>query len=59
MKKVFDHLVGKFMKLKKTKEEMVKYCIRKSFKFITNKMRNEDKETFANMENSEVVAFYF
>ena len=40
MKKVFDHLVGKFVKLKKTKEEMVKYCIRKSFKFITNKMRN-------------------
>lgn len=52
-------MVGKFAKLKKTKEEMVKYCIRKSFKFITSKMRNEEKEAFVNMENSEVVAYYF
>lgn len=42
-KRVFDYLVGKFKKLRKTKEEMVKYCVRKSFKHITNKMRAANK----------------
>lgn len=40
---LFDYLIGKFKKLKKTKEEMVKYCVRKSFKHITTKMRNANK----------------
>jgi hypothetical protein len=31
---------------------MVKYCVRKSFKFITNKMRNTNREGYANMENN-------
>lgn len=34
-------LVKKFKKLKKTKEEMTKYCMRKAFKFLSEKMRNE------------------
>lgn len=49
---LFDYLMGKFKKLKKTKEEMVKYCVRKSFKHITTKMRNSNKEAYANMENN-------
>jgi hypothetical protein len=58
-KKLFDYLLSKFNKLRKTKEEMVKYCVRKSFKFITNKMRAIGRESYANMENNEVVALYF
>jgi len=42
-KRMFDYLVDKFKKLRKTKEEMVKYCVRKSFKHITNKMRAANK----------------
>lgn len=34
---VFDILVKKFRKLKKTKEEMTKYCMRKAFKFLADK----------------------
>lgn len=48
-KKLFDYLINKFKKLKKTKEEMVKYCVRKSFKYITNKMRSRNREAYANM----------
>lgn len=33
---VFKVLLGKFKKLRKTKEEMVKYCMRKAFKFVTD-----------------------
>lgn len=55
-KKLFDYLAAKFKKLRKTKEEMVKYCVRKSFKHITNKMRAANKEAYVNMENNEVVA---
>jgi hypothetical protein len=51
-KKLFDYLVAKVSKLKKTKEEMVKYCIRKSFKHITNKLRNEDRGSYFNLENN-------
>lgn len=58
-RRLFDYLVNKFKKLKKTKEEMVKYCVRKSFKYITNKMRQANKEAYINMENNEVVAEYF
>lgn len=34
MEFVFRTLLGKFLKLRKTKEEMIKYCMRKAFKFI-------------------------
>ncbi len=51
-KKLFDYLIAKFKKLRKTKEEMVKYCVRKSFKHITNKMRASNREAYANMENN-------
>mgnify|MGYP006898477533 CR=1 FL=1 len=34
---MFDILVKKFRKLKKTKEEMTKYCMRKAFKFLADK----------------------
>ena len=36
---IFDLLVKKFRKLKKTKEEMTKYCMRKAFKFLAEKHR--------------------
>jgi molecular chaperone DnaK (HSP70) len=48
-RKLFDYLVSKFKKLRKTKEEMVKYCVRKSFKYITTKMRAAHKEQYTNM----------
>lgn len=51
-KKLFEYLYAKFKKLKKTKEEMVKYCIRKSFKFIMTKMRTANKAAYINMENN-------
>lgn len=35
---------------------MVKYCIRKSFKYIMTKMRAANKAAYINMENNEVVA---
>ena len=35
--------MGKFKKLKKTKEEMTKFCIRKAFKFIHQMKRNQNK----------------
>lgn len=31
---VIKVLIDKFSKLKKTKEELIKYCMRKAFKFI-------------------------
>ena len=34
-------LVGKFKKLRKTKEEMTKYCMRKVFKFIADGMQKD------------------
>ena len=36
---IFDVLIRKFRKLKKTKEEMTKYCMRKSFKFLADKQK--------------------
>lgn len=38
---VFHILLPKFRKLKKTKEEMTKYCMRKAFKFITDHSKTE------------------
>jgi hypothetical protein len=39
MEGVLSRLVGKFRGLRKTKEEMTKYCMRKAFKFIAEGMR--------------------
>jgi hypothetical protein len=39
----FAVLVKKFKKLRKTKEEMTKYCMRKAFKYLSEKMRNEGR----------------
>jgi hypothetical protein len=35
LREIFQLLARKFRKLRKTKEEMVKYCIRKAFKYVT------------------------
>ena len=32
---VFDLLVRKLKKIKKTKEEMIKYCMRKVFRYLS------------------------
>ena len=42
MGEVFFHLYKRFKKVKKTKEEMIKYTMRKSFKFITDQMKKDD-----------------
>ena len=34
-------LVGKFKKLKKTKEELTKYCMSKAFKFVSEQGRGD------------------
>ena len=39
MAEVFQYLYKRFKKIKKTKEEMIKYTMRKSFKFITDQMK--------------------
>ena len=51
LKRVFMILAGKFKKLKKTKEEMTKYCMRKAFKYIADVTRRDrphsrDLETY-------------
>ena len=38
---VFRILVGKFRKLRKTKEELTKYCMRKAFKFVSDQGKKE------------------
>ena len=42
LSEVFQYLYKRFKKTKKTKEEMIKYTMRKSFKFITDQMKKED-----------------
>lgn len=52
-------IVEKFVKLKKTKEELVKYCMRKAFKFILELPKNkhlleinkEEKFSFSKCKN--------
>lgn len=39
LSEVFQYLYKRFKKTKKTKEEMIKYTMRKSFKFITDQMK--------------------
>jgi hypothetical protein len=34
-------LAGKFKKLKKTKEELTKYCMRKAFKYVSDQGKRE------------------
>ena len=36
---VFNYLYKRFKKIKKTKEEMIKYTMRKSFKYITDQLK--------------------
>ena len=38
---VSEILIDKFKKLKKTKEELIKYCMRKAFKFILELPKNK------------------
>ena len=52
---VFDVLVRKFRKLKKTKEEMTKYCMRKAFKFLAEKHR----KTLEGKDTSDFLKEYF
>lgn len=40
---MFVVLARKFRRLRKTKEEMVKYCIRKAFKFVTESNKKSSK----------------
>lgn len=51
---IFDCLVKKFQRLKKTKEEMVKYCMRKSFKFAADKLKKRESLT-----NKDYLNYYF
>ena len=39
---MFSYLYKRFKKVRKTKEEMIKYTMRKSFKFITDQMKKDD-----------------
>lgn len=43
LKKIFLLLAQKFRRLRKTKEEMVKYCIRKAFKYVTELNKKSSK----------------
>jgi hypothetical protein len=51
-------LIEKFSKLKKTKEELIKYCMRKAFKYILELPKNrhllgtqEERVSFAKSKN--------
>lgn len=39
---IYGYLYKRFKKVKKTKEEMIKYTMRKSFKYITEQLKKED-----------------
>lgn len=52
---IFDMLVRKFRKLKKTKEEMTKYCMRKAFKFLADK----HKKVLDSKDTTEFLTAYF
>lgn len=56
MGEVFDVLVKKFKKLKKTKEEMTKYCMRKAFKFLAEKYK---KELDGSRDSTDFLKDYF
>jgi hypothetical protein len=43
LREVFQVLARKFRRLRKTKEEMVKYCIRKAFKYVTELTKKSSK----------------
>jgi hypothetical protein len=42
LSEVFVYLYKRFKKVKRTKEEMIKYTMRKSFKYITDQLKKED-----------------
>lgn len=52
---VFEMLIRKFKKLKKTKEEMTKYCMRKAFKFLACK----HKKIFDGKDSTDFLKEYF
>lgn len=54
---VFDTLVRKLKKVKKTKEEMIKYCMRKVFRYLSERVRNELSS--GPRDNSECLKYYF
>ena len=56
MSYILKSLLEKFKKLKKTKEEMTKYCMRKVFKFIADKMR---KDRTHNRDVDSCMKLYF
>jgi hypothetical protein len=45
IRQAFKILAAKFKKLRKTKEEMTKYCMRKAFKFIADRTRKDKAHT--------------
>jgi hypothetical protein len=45
MHQAFKILANKFRRLRKTKEEMTKYCMRKAFKFIADRTRKDKAHT--------------
>jgi|JI6StandDraft_1071083.scaffolds.fasta_scaffold05113_6 hypothetical protein len=54
---VFDMLTRKLRKVKKTKEEMIKYCMRKVFRYLSERVRNE--LSVGPRDNSECLKYYF
>lgn len=57
MYQLFDYLIKKFKKLRKTKEEMIKYSIRKAFRYITDALKKE-MPNFA-VDSNEYLQYYF
>ena len=54
---LFDYLLKKFKKLRKTKEEMIKYSIRKAFRYITDALKKE-MPNYA-VDSNEYLQYYF
>jgi hypothetical protein len=50
-------LIRKMRKVKKTKEEMIKYCMRKVFRHLSEKIRSE--MSVGPRDNSECLKYYF
>ena len=57
MIQLFDYLQKKFKKLRKTKEEMIKYSIRKAFRYITDALKKE-MPNYA-VDSNEYLQYYF
>ena len=44
----------KFKKLKKTKEEMTKFCMRKAFKFVNDSKKSTKKKSSSSRADKEI-----